>query len=215
MMTDPTMTFDDIVTFLLEEKVTPTHQQLVQWIDRYPQFADELSDYFAEWAVREEMCDDEVVESRSERFANIGVSHALNLLHARKPKAVLVPAAEGKTTTLAQLCKGAGLSLASLADRVRLDEEILMKLDLSRIVVGSIPRRVVSMLATTLGTSAAEIWHILAASPRPTSKGALQKSQRRAQVKTESFEDAIRSSSLPLELRNEWLRSIDEGTGPP
>ncbi|MBX5133309.1 hypothetical protein HJB80_11660 [Rhizobium lentis] len=210
------MTFDDIVTFLLEEKVTPTHQQLVQWIDRYPQFAEELSDYFAEWAVREEMGDDdEVAEPRSERFANIGVSHALNLLHVRKPKAALVHAAESKATTLAQLCKGAGLSLTSLADRVRLDEEILMKLDLSRIVAGSIPRRVANMLAMTLGASTAEIWHILSASPRPTSKGALQKSRQRAQVRTESFEDAIRSSSLPSELRNEWLRSIDEGTGPP
>lgn len=216
MTTDPNLTFDDVVISLLEENVAPTHEHLVHWIRRYPQFSEELADYFAEWAVQEELAgEEEVVEARSERFTNVGVSHALNLLHARKPKAALVRAPETKAMTLAQLCKGAGLSLASLAQRVRLDEETVMKLDLCRIVLGGIPRHLAEFLATTLGVSTAEIWHVLSAPPRATSKGALQKSTRRAQIKTESFEDAIRSSSLPLEVKNEWLRSIEEGTGPP
>nr|WP_314092330.1 hypothetical protein [uncultured Shinella sp.] len=215
MTTDPNLTFDDVVLFLLEENVAPTHEHLVHWIRRYPQFSEELADYFAEWAVQEELAGEEVVEARLERFTNAGVSHALNLLHARKQKAALLRAPETKAMTLAQLCKGAGLSLASLAQRVRLDEETVMKLDLCRIVLGGIPRRLAELLATTLVVPTAEIWHVLSASPRATSKGALQKSKRRAHIKTESFEDAIRSSSLPLEVKNEWLRLIDEGTGPP
>lgn len=213
MITDPNLTFDDIVIFLLEENVVPTHEHLVQWIRRYPQFSEELADYFAEWAVQEEMGDDDVAESRSERFTNVGVSHALNILHARKAK--VTPAPETKAMTLAQLCKAAGLSFASLGQRIGLDEELVMKLELCRIVLSGIPRRLVRRLAETLGVSIAEIWHVLSAPPRVTSKGGLQKSRHRAQIKTESFEDAIRASSLSLETRNEWLRSIDEGTGPP
>lgn len=213
MIMDPNLTFDDVMTFILEENVTPSHEHLLQWIRRYPQFSEELADYFAEWAVHEEMDGEKVAEARSERFTNIGVSHALNLLHLRKAKAV--PVARAQASTIAQLCKAAGLSLGSLAQRTRLDEELVMKLDFCRIVLGGIPRRLVEMLAATLDVSIAEVWNVLSGPPRATSKGALQKSRQRAQVKTESFEDAIRASDLPLEQKNEWLRSIDEGTGPP
>lgn len=215
MKSDTNLTFDDVVTFLLEEDVTSTHDNLVVWTQRYPQFADELADYFAEWAVQEEADDDGISDARSEHFTNVGVSHALNLLHTRKQEVPLVRAPETKAMSLAQLCKRAGRTLASLGQHVRLDEETVMKLDLCRIVLDTIPRVLIDRVATALGTLPSEIWSVLSAPPRATSKGALQKSRHRPQIKTESFEEAIRSSTLPPEQKAEWLRSLDEGVGPP
>ncbi|AUW47161.1 hypothetical protein [Rhizobium leguminosarum] len=213
MTTDQNVTFDDVLTFLLEEDVTPSHENLLQWIQRYPQFSDDLTNYFAEWAVQAETGDEEIVQSRSERFVNIGVSHALNLLHARKANAV--PSARAQARTLAQFSRAVGLTFASLAAKVRLDEEIVTKLDLCRIPVASIPTVLATMLSELLKVGVEEVWRALSLPPRATSPRALQKSRGPAQVRTESFKDAITASAMPPEQKEEWLRSIEKGTGPP
>ena len=212
MTIDQNVTFDDVLTILLEEEVTPTHANLMIWIARYPSFADELTDYFAESAVQSEI-DVEIEQFRAERFTNIGVSRALNLLHARQAKVASSTVKQPKT--LAQLSRAVNMTFAALAEKVGVDEEIITKLDLCRIPSKEIPRRLVESLAQFLNATIDEIWNSLSFAPRPTSAGALQKSRKPAVIKTETFAEAIEASSMPPAQKDAWLRSINQGTGPP
>lgn len=213
MTTDQNVTFEDVLTFLLEEEVTPIHANLMIWIARYPSFADELTDYFAEWAVQSEMDGVETEQFRSEHFANIGVSRALNVLHARQIK--VASSTVQQPRTLAQLSRAVNMTFAALAEKVGVDEEIITKLDLCRIPAKEIPRRLVDSLAQFLSATIDEIWNSLSFAPRPTSARALQKSRKPAVIKTETFEEAIEASSMPRAQKDAWLRSINQGTGPP
>ncbi|OCJ08641.1 hypothetical protein A6U86_27390 [Rhizobium sp. AC27/96] len=213
MTTNQNVTFDDVLTFLLEEEVTPTHANLMHWIARYPSFANELTDYFAEWAVQSEMGDAETEQSRVERFANIGVSRALNLLHARQVKSASMTVKQPRT--LAQLSGAVNMTFAALADVVGIDEEIITKLDLCRIPAKEIPRNLAESLAHFLNATIHEIWTSLSFAPRPTSARALQKSRKPAVIKTETFKEAIEASSMSPAQKDAWLRSINQGTGPP
>lgn len=206
------LTFDDVLTSLLEEAVTPTHAELLVWTRRYPQFAEELAHYFAEWSVEIELADEDVARSREEHFENVGVSHALNLLHARRAGTSSV---QKPASTIAILCRAAGLTFALLAEKAGLDEELVMKLDRGRIAVSGIPRRLATTLATLLEVRIEDIWRALSLPPRATSRGALQKSRGPAQILTETFEQAINASTLPSDKRAAWLLSVHEGTGPP
>ncbi len=49
-MTEQSPTFSEILSALKEEESEPTYEALARWQNRYPQFRDDLEDYFANWA---------------------------------------------------------------------------------------------------------------------------------------------------------------------
>src|SRR5258706_8966392 len=139
------ITFDDVLEAMLNEEVAPTHEALLEWTVRFPAFANDLSKYFAVWAVQSEEGDSFEIPA-FEHFANRGVSQALNLLHAQKA----ANSALG-VVRLSAMAKKRGLSDSDLATRVGVDEAIIMKLDRGRIAPASgIPRLLIQRLAEAM-----------------------------------------------------------------
>lgn len=46
---------DDVLFDLLIEEPRPSHEALVRWIERYPEFERDLIDFFVAWSLSEAM----------------------------------------------------------------------------------------------------------------------------------------------------------------
>lgn len=210
-MIRPNPTFDDVLALMTEEEaIVPNHEVLVRWIGRFPHFADELTDYFAALAFQlEEEAD--VHQLDAEHFANLAVSEAMNLLHARDSVQE-----DEKPVRLTKLVERAGLTQEGVAARVGIDLETFIKLDRCRIQpINGIPRLLVERFALTLQTNIRQIWAAISLPMAASSRSGLLRSHRSPQVRSEAWEEAITGSSLPEAEKASWLRATREGTGPP
>lgn len=206
------LTFDDVLDTLLEDRISPTHENLVIWTARFPEFSDELADFFANWAVQDAF-DIVGAPENAEHLANNGVSYALNLLHAQSVGATNV-AIEIKSAParLLQLAKKVGLSAVQLATKVGVDEHVVLKLDKGRIrPLSEIPRRLFVACADALQESTAAIQAALSMAPVVASAGGLRKAKDKAVIATETFDAAIRKSSLQEHEKQAWLLDQDRG----
>lgn len=196
------LTADDVILDLLVEGVEPTYENLAAAVAAYPQHRDALADFFASLAVQIALGPE--TESSGcdvERFANIGVSRVLALRHQRaQPAASTSP----PPARLCELVKARGLTSANLGERAGLDAPLIMKLDLRRIR-GPRPMEMFKRLGRELGVPPA---HVIASSTGPplaSSRGNLRKAKGPIRVETETFEEAIRNSTLTDELQAFWL----------
>ncbi|GLQ82618.1 hypothetical protein GCM10007881_61410 [Mesorhizobium huakuii] len=210
-MTRFSQTFDDILAIMVEEgDVVPNHEVLVAWIARYPAFTDELTDYFAALAFQLEE-DSDIPHLDAEHFANLAVSEAMNLLHARDS----VQKVE-QPVRLSRLVERAGLSEEDVAHKVGITLDIFLKLDRCRIdPIGGIPRLLVETLAATVQGSIRQVWAALSLPRVASSRSGLLRSHKRAEVRAETWEEAVQGSSLSEQEKARWLRATREGTGPP
>lgn len=202
------LTADDVILDLLVEGVEPTYQNLAAAVAAYPQHRDALADFFASLAVQTALGPE--TESSGcdvERFANIGVSRVLALRHQRAQPASSSP----PPARLCELVKARGLTSADLGARVGLDAALIMKLDRRRIQ-GPRPMRMFERLGFELGVPPAYVIASSTGPPLASSRGNLRKAKGPIRIETETFEEAVRNSTLSDELQAFWLGLLaDEG----
>lgn len=199
-------TADDVILDLLVEGVEPSHENLAAAVAAYPQHRDALVQFFAAHAVQSALGPETPSDGCSaERFANIGLSRVLELHHRRTQAA---QGDVGSTTStearLSALAKQRGLDDAALAERVGLDEPLLMKLDLRRIS-GPRPMELFRRLGAVLDVPPTYVIAAATGQPIASSRGNLRKARRPVQITTETFDEAIRASSLPEHAKAFWL----------
>lgn len=200
-------TADDVILDLVIEGVTPTHENLAAAVAAYPQHRDALVDFFAGLGVQLALESEPLSNGCArERFASIGLSHVLELHHRR----MLGAAADGGTQVapvsdrLSHLARTRGMGMSDLAARVGVDDSVVMKLDLRRIT-GPRPMEIFRRLGAELEIPPAHVIASTTGQAIPSSRGNLRKARGAIQVATESFEQAIRQSSLPEEAKTFWL----------
>src|SRR5262245_22753983 len=88
-MTNPSVSFEDVLSALMLEETRPTYSALMRWSERYPQYRDALADFFATWAIQAEQT--QPVSVDEERLAAEGVRRALENLRGRE-EAAPIPA---------------------------------------------------------------------------------------------------------------------------
>lgn len=208
------LTADDIILDLLIEGVEPTHQNLVAAIAAHPQHRDALVEFFASLAVQSALEDDLQVDGCGmERFANIGVSHALELHHRRQSNVGERQAPPVATVRLSNILRERGITELALAARTGLDEGLVMKLDLRRISSPR-PMELFRRLGDALDVPPAHVVSAATGPPISSSRGNLRKAKGRVQVLTETFEQAINGSNLPDETKAYWLRLLADEAEP-
>lgn len=79
---------EDVLDALMLEEPDPSYNALLRWSERYPEHRSALTSFFATWATQAELPQEPVGDE--ERLANLGVSHALDILH-RRDEAVMRP----------------------------------------------------------------------------------------------------------------------------
>src|SRR3974390_127899 len=71
--------FEDVLAEMRLEEPEPTYQALLRWQERYPEFREELADFFALWAIQREPIDD-LPDIDEEEIAAHGLQYAMKLL---------------------------------------------------------------------------------------------------------------------------------------
>lgn len=196
-MNPDTILLEDILDAVLVEEPEPSFAALSRWCERYPEHREDLTEFFASWAVQAELPQDRAVDE--ERLANLSVSHALNILHERDAAAKRVPESSPR---LIAAGRAAGMSEKELADRAGLNAIIIRKLDLRRLT--GVPNACVERLAGALGVASAQMLTMISG-PALVGAGTRYKATRKPVRSTEDFADAIRTSSLPEERKLFWL----------
>jgi DNA-binding MarR family transcriptional regulator len=74
------LSFDDILNDLMLEEDKPSHEALVRWQERYPQFRQALADFFETWADQEARSHVPMPDIDEERVVQRGVEYAMEIL---------------------------------------------------------------------------------------------------------------------------------------
>src|SRR5207247_354201 len=108
---------DEVLTALHEAYEKPTAENIIEWVKRYPEYADDIRDHAAiarDVAVRVAEHAEDAID---ERALNISFSHALNGLFAGDQESKIA-ANISLATTFQELLSARGKTIATLADEV-------------------------------------------------------------------------------------------------
>lgn len=201
--------WNDVLDRLMEEDPSADHATLRLWCARYPAFRDELTSYFAFVSEQEASSDPIVLDEQTLR--NRSISKALAIAHARLASKDSSESVVPKSTAnrLSQRLKSHGLDEAQLAARCRLDVSVIVKLDRRRIApMGSVPGECLDWIGAVLNESRRSVEEMIYGPPLRTAAAGLRKARQKADLPTETFEQAIRGSTLPDVDRDYWLSLI-------
>jgi hypothetical protein len=191
MMNKP-FTLDDVVEAIMIEEEKPAYEAMNRWVARYPQFKAELVSFFGTWAIQSEQPEErQVIDSES--LASRGVSYALSLLDKRDA-----------VQSILDCARAASLSAEQLATRTRLDDSILQKLN--RRLITEVPRECIRLLATALGKTRECVVNLI--SGPPVLADVRYKAKTKPVAKQEDFVTAVRFSSLPADIKQDWLNIV-------
>ncbi|MCC6393522.1 MAG: hypothetical protein IT167_23175 [Bryobacterales bacterium] len=202
MNTQP-VDFDYILDSLMLEESEPNYRALTRWIEQYPQFKQELSEFFAQWAIQAERLEEPEIDA--ERLSNLAVSHALDILHRREKNPQ--PTKRDTARTLLKAIAAVGISAEKMAANVRLDLKFVKKLDLRRLT--ELPGHLFEVLGEQLEAPAEAVRSMIAGGPPLRNAAAQFKAKQRPLPTTETFLDAVRNSTLSDEDKAYWIRIVE------
>lgn len=192
---------DEVLFALHRECSNPSAAQIIAWTERYPQFADDIRSHAAiikDWAAREGMPvlePDAAMISRSQ-------SRAMDALY----KAQLAAAEEqaGVTArTFDQIMASCGTDVPQLSRKLNIGRGILSALVSGR-MLGPVGERLVAALTSCLSISKNafnEALRLAQATPRLEHA----KADGMPSVIPRSYEELVRSSSMPDDRKRYWL----------
>ena len=178
---------------------------LHDWIRRYPQYEQELTEFAVSWTLMEALPPSPDAEEVNESTLILrGMSVVQNLLHNKSLEAasVSVPPFES-------LLAGGrihGLEPRQLAQVARLGDSVLRKLDRRLIRFASIPRDAIVGLAEAIQNDEASVSAYLQQSPALAAATEHRSEQAPALAEPEDFFDAVRADpTISPEDTAHWL----------
>lgn len=202
-MTDQTkaMRRDEVLFAFHQECAIPTLNQIINWTQRYPEFADDIRAHagiMRDWAANEE-AEEEVVD---ELMMNRARSRALNAIYnAQAVEQDNIQAAP--ETTFDQLLSGAGLDTRQLGRAIDIGRDVLSDLFRGR-MSPPIGPRLIKALLDQLKATRAQFDRALAYAQSHPSMGHAKASQQPTIIQC-SYEESIRRSSMSPERKSYWL----------
>ena len=202
-MTDQTKATrrDEVLFAFHQECAIPTLNQIINWTQRYPEFADDIRAHagiMRDWAANEE-AEEEVVD---ELMMNRARSRALNAIYnAQAVEQDSIQAAP--ETTFDQLLSGAGLDTRQLGRAIDIGRDVLSDLFRGR-MSPPIGPQLIKALLDQLKATRAQFDRALAYAQSHPSMGHAKASQQPTIIQC-SYEESIRRSSMSPERKSYWL----------
>ena len=202
-MTDQTKATrrDEVLFAFHRECAIPTLNQIINWTQRYPEFADDIRAHagiMRDWAANEE-AEEEVVD---ELMMNRARSRALNAIYnAQAVEQDSIQAAP--ETTFDQLLSGAGLDTRQLGRAIDIGRDVLSDLFRGR-MSPPIGPQLIKALLDQLKATRAQFDRALAYAQSHPSMGHAKASQQPTIIQC-SYEESIRRSSMSPERKSYWL----------
>lgn len=196
-----------LLDFRIESVNAPNPAMLEAYCRRYPQYVKELTDYAVQWLIEDAIdattTNDEVLQNTSSAL----VSRAISRFHDR------VASRTGSLEIEAgnESCNPfAGLSIQhkrEIRDQLGIDTPLLAKFQNRLIDPDTVPNRFLKRMAEVLKLTAVALIGYLQGPPKLHTE-ADYKSENKPSVslQKESFEEAVRKSSLDVKQKQELLR---------
>ena len=192
---------DEVLFALHRECSNPTAQQIIQWVEKYPQFADDIRDHAAilkDWAAREAL---PVLEPNAAMLSR-SQSRAMDALH----KAQMAPVAEpagGVTRTFEQIMASCGTDVPQLSRQLNIGRGILSALVSGR-MLAPVGDRLVTVFMSCLSITR-DVFNVALQSALATPRLGHAKAEGTPSVIPRSYEDLVRASSMPDDRKHFWL----------
>jgi hypothetical protein len=200
---------EEVLQAIETEESDLTHAALVRWVKKYPEYRDELADFFATRATRRSR--PAMPEDEQAKAGRRMVSKALNLLHKQRAEAALAAQTKPASTPL-RLCdavKESGLTEDGFQTCSGLDDLLVSKLDRRLIRYLSIPLLCFERIAGILSWRLEDVCAMLSGNPILLTR---HKATKRPEETVEDFADAVRSSNLSDPEKAVWLAAVDQNT---
>jgi hypothetical protein len=197
---------DDVLDAFMASVEYPDHAALTAWVRRYPQYAQELTEFAASWGLMEilpPVTDNDTVSEETRVLR--GLSIVQNILHEQRQSPVQAEAG-APLSSLISAAKRHGMSAFELADRAELSAPLISKLDRRLIIPASIPSEAHIVLADALQQNVTTInWYLQ--QPPIFAPRALHHSKQAPVIdRQEDFFDAIRKDlAITEERRQRWM----------
>lgn len=210
----------------------PSRASLVAWINRYPQFARELTDFTARWQLlkwagdADEATDtaaavSEVLDDEQERLVLRGVSAAQGVFFAKRTakraaaqtassaeaSVASAPTAAAPIQSLLAAARRVGLEYGALKDRVGLSDALLQKLNRRLINPRSIPARILKDIAAEIQQQVEEVSRYLTLGPTfaPGAQHRANQAPTLPKVQEDFFEAVRKDTTLSGDRKREIL----------
>ncbi len=202
---ETTMDRDAVLFAFHQECERPTALQIIEWTERYPQFADDIRAHAAVRLDRNPGSERIDLEPDATMLAR-GRSRALNAIyHARREADAQSVEADHAAAqpTWQQMLDAKGVTVPQLARQISIDRMVLAELAAGRMrqpIGQRLAEALVNALDVTIATLNAAVARLIAA-PRLGHA----KADRTPTIHTRSYEEIIRASSMPDERQRYWL----------
>ncbi|MGI8552458.1 MAG: hypothetical protein ACR2PL_16970 [Dehalococcoidia bacterium] len=201
-------TRDELVEDVLDAYMTaasdPDWNTLVTWIERYPQFERELTEFAVAWSRVEALPEPpELSPAQTERFVQRGMVAVQRLLTQASPL----------ISSLLDAGKAQGLSSKQLAERTGLSIVLVGQLNQRLIRYASIPGELIERLARTVHQESAAVRRYLQGGPI-LAGGALYKANQAPTVAPpQDFVAAVRADPMLSDEQRRRLLALAEPGG--
>ncbi len=178
---------------------------LDEWIRRYPEYEKELTEFAASWSLMEFLPPSPDAEKVDEETLVLrGMSVVQGLLHEQlteSPSKSIMP-----FDSLLEEGKAKGLKPSEMAEKVRLGDSSLRKLDRRLVHYASIPREVIEGLAQAIQKETVSVVTYLQQSPILSVATEHRSEQAPMLIDSEDFFDAVRADpTITKEDAAYWL----------
>ena len=193
---------DEVLFEFHRQCIRPTAEQIVEWTERYPQFADDIREHAAarlDWAAWDEL---PALEPDEDLIAR-GRSRALNALHDAR---AAQQAAASEAASFQELMQARGTTVAALARDLDIERGVIADLTGGR-MLPPLGARFADALAKALDASTAAIGAALTRACQTPRLG-LAKATGQPRIVQRPYADIIRSSGMSPDRKSYWL---DEG----
>ncbi|MGQ4878871.1 hypothetical protein ACOJCM_09920 [Billgrantia sp. LNSP4103-1] len=199
-------TWDDVLSEFVATYEQPTAEALNSFIQRYPNFQEELIDFAATWAEQEMLPESEPLSEAEERLlVDRAMSHVQNVAFKHEQERDDSTANSTPMTSLADEAKKTGMKPMEFAKACQLDLPIFSKLSKRQIRPETIPGTLTSHIARLLGRPVGSVIEYFAASPQGMAGQAFLAREKPQATGQQTFTDAVRNSSLSEAEKARWL----------
>jgi hypothetical protein len=205
-------TLEDVLDAFVASGADPYGGSLAGWIQRYPEYTDELTEFAANWSLVNTLpASPDSAEVAEGTLVLRGMSILQNLLYRQDQTSNATTAAP--LTSIVAEGKAHGMTVRQLARAVGLSDVILGKFDRRLIRFASIPREAVEAVAAAIQSDTERVVRYL--QQGPTFAPATQhRSEHAPTLKEEDFSTAVRNDpTMTTEQRAHWLARAPRDQG--
>lgn len=203
-------TLEDVLNDYVDSTPVPNHATLAEWVKRYPQYANDLTEFTVSWMRMETLpAAPDWAEADAERLVQAGrdAQHrGIQATNIEQPDVVEPPILNGI------IAAAGGLSLSQIAARVGLGEGVVRQLDRRLIKSDSVPAKAIEAIATAIQVPQIAVVRYLEGGAKLATGAQYRSEQAPRLAEPENFFDAVRNDRrMSQELKERWLALEPDG----